>query len=1010
MRTKNQKFIMKKIVFLLICFLVTQGIKSQSLSPVLGVGDERPKVFAFTNATIVVDELTTLKEATLVIKKGKIIAVGKNAQVPDNAVVEDLKGKFIYPSFIDLYSNYGIKTKTVQRERSRFGSLPKFVSQIDGPYYWNDAIKPYLKAVDQFHVDNASAGKLRSAGFGAVVTQNPDGIMRGTSALVSLRNSDEENVVLKGEAAVAYSLDKGSSEMNYPGSLMGAIALFRQTFYDADWYQKREDKTVFDEALENINSNKNLPAIFDAGDKLELLKMSEISKEFNLSFITKGNGDEYQLIDEIAKIQTPIILPVNFPAAPDVSDPYESIQVPFEDLKHWEMAPSNPVKLVNAGIDFAFTTEGLKDTKLFRTNILKAVKYGLSKQDALKALTKTPAKLIACEAILGSIEVGKNANFLITSTDWFEKECIVYENWVQGDKYILKEKDLTELDGKYTLTMGDNEKYEVEVTGKTGAYSLKINSKDKKEIKGKISTTDNLVSISFGEKNKWTRLSGWKNGTEMKGTGLLATGESTKWEMKFEKKTKAKKEVKKEDSKVPELGKVIYPFLAYGNENLPEYEDVLIKNATVWTLETDGVLENSDVLIKAGKISAIGNNLKANGAKEIDGTGLHLTPGIIDEHSHIGLNGTNEATHAVTSEVRMKDVLNPEDVSFYRQLSGGVTCAQLLHGSANPIGGQSVIVKFRWGATPENMLVKNQVGFLKHALGENVKQSRLPSFLATRFPQSRMGVEQSIRDAYLRAVEYKDKWEKYDGQGVAPRKDLQLEAIVDVLNKKSFMGIHSYVQSETNMIIKLAQEFGVKPHTLIHNTEGYKVADQMKESGAAGSLFADWWAFKFEVYDAIPYNAAILVKHDVLSCIHSDNAELARRLNQEAGKAVKYGGLSEEDALKLVTLNPAKILHLDERMGSIKVGKDADLVLWTDHPLSIYAIAAKTFVDGTVYYDMEEDKLKYQEIQNERSRIINKILAEGGSKKTGSTAKKSPVRMNEQFVYGDEDFVDYTEE
>lgn len=997
---------MKKFIFLLFFVFILQGINAQKLSPILGVGDERPEVFAFTNATIVVDYQTVLKEATLVIKKGKIAAIGKDIQIPENAVTEDLDGKFIYPSFIDLYSSYGIETKTIQRERSRF-STPQFVSKVDGPYYWNDAIKPYLNAVDRFHVNNTTAEKLRNAGFGAVVTQNSDGIMRGTSALVVLKNSDEEEAVLKGKVATGYSLDKGSSEMNYPGSLMGAVALFRQTLYDADWYSKREDQTIFDESLEAINKIKNLPAIFDAGDKLQLLKMAEISKEFNLSFITKGNGDEYQLIEEIAKTNTSIIIPVNFPEAPDVADPFESILVPFEDLKHWEMAPSNPAELAKANIEFAFTAEGLKDVKTFRTNILKAVKYGLSKENALKALTKSPAELIGCDSILGSIEVGKTANFLVTSTDWFDKDCIVYENWIRGEKYVLKEKDLTDLAGKYTLILSNKKKYDVEITGKTGAYSISVKV-DKKEIKGKISATDNLVSISFGDKNNWTRLSGWKTDTEMEGTGILASGNSVSWQMSFDKKGKDKNLKKEEDVKVPELGKVIYPFVAYGNEIQPESKNVLIKNATVWTLENEGTLENTDVLVKDGKIAAIGKGLNADGATEIDGTGLHLSPGIIDEHSHIGLNGTNEATHAVTSEVRMKDVLNPEDVSFYRQLSGGVTCAQLLHGSANPIGGQSIIVKFRWGATPENMEVENQVGFLKHALGENVKQSRLPSFLASRFPQSRMGVEQSIRDAYLRAVEYKNEWEKYDGQGVAPRKNLQLDAIVDVLNKKSFMGIHTYVQSETNMIIKLAQEFGVKPHTLIHNTEGYKVADQMKESGAAGSLFADWWAFKYEVYDAIPYNAAILTKHDVLSCIHSDDPELARRLNQEAGKAVKYGGLSEEQALKLVTLNPAKILHLDKRMGSIKVGKDADLVLWTDHPLSIYAKAAKTFVDGTIYYDMEKDKVKYQEIQKERARIINKILAEGGSKKSGSTATKPAVRVNEQYIYGDEDFTDYT--
>jgi len=996
---------MKKIICFILMSLLITGLKAQKLSPVLGVGDNRPEVYAFTNATIVVDHKTVLKKATMVIKKGKILSVGKNIRIPEDAIVDDLEGKFIYPSFIDLYSEYGMDSKSASVPRS-YMSRPVWNSKTDGPYYWNDAIRPYVRAVNGFHVDEKSAKIVRDIGFGAVVTQKHDGIMRGTSALVSLKNDDEEDVVLNGKVATGLSVLKGSSQMNYPNSLMGVAALLRQTLHDASWYKIQTDQSFYDESLEAINHSNRLPSVFQVRNKLELIRFAQIGKEFNTAFVMKGNGDEYQLIQEISEAGVSVILPLNYPKAPDVSDSYESVLVPYADLKHWELAPINPSALVDKNIEIAFTTDGLKDKKQFRKNLLKAVKYGLSKEDALKALTFTPAKLMGVETEVGTLEAGKIANFLITSDEFFEEDCTVYENWVQGEKYIIKKKDEINFAGKYELALSSGKNYKAEVTGKTGAYNLKLNSNDK-EIKGKLKLSNNLASISFADKGKWTRLSGWINEKEFIGTGVLSTGEKISWTMSFDKKTKAK-DNKKTDKKEKDLslGTVIHPFVAYGNKSQPEYHDVLIKNTTVWTLEGEGILENTDVLVKNGKIAQIGKNIEAGGATEIDGSGMHLSPGIIDEHSHIGLNGTNEASHAVTSEVRMRDVLNPEDVSFYRQLSGGVTCAQLLHGSANPIGGQSIIVKFRWGAPAEEMVVKGQVGFLKHALGENVKQSRYPSFIANRFPQSRMGVEQSIRDAYLRATEYKDKLEA----GESVRKDLQLDAIVDVLNKKSFMGIHTYVQSETNMIIELAKEFGVRPHTLIHNTEGYKVADQMKESGAAGSLFADWWAFKYEVYDAIPYNAAILSKHGVLSCIHSDNAELARRLNQEAAKAIKYGGLSEQEALKLVTLNPAKILHLDDRMGSIKVGKDADMVLWTDHPLSIYAKASKTFIDGVIYYDQESDKEKFKEMQKERSRIISKILAEIGNKEGGTIAKKAPVSVNEQFIYDDESSDDYNEE
>lgn len=1005
---------MKKLYCLIVTFAFFSFAHAQILSPVLGVGDERPEVYAFTNATVVVNYQTEIKDAVMVIKKGKIIGVGKNTEIPDDAVVFDLEGKFIYPSFVDLFTEYGIDKQSsgTSAAQSYFSRQQVFDSKIDGPFYWNDAIKPYQSAIEEFHVNAKDAEDFRKAGFGAVVTQKNDGIMRGVSALVSLGNEDEEQAILKGKAACGYSFDKGSSQMNYPSSLMGSFALIRQTFYDADWYDSKADKTVYDASLEAATDNKNLPSVFQVRDKINLLDVARLSNEFNIPFIMKGNGDEYQLLDEVVSTGAPIILPLNFPEAPDVDDPYKAILVPFEDLKHWELAPYNPAMLADKEVEFSFTTEGLKDKKQFRTNLLKAIKCGLSKEDALKALTETPAKLIGCGNLLGSLENGKLANFLITSSEIFDSECIVYENWVQGKKYVITDSRLPDLKGEYDLALGNDEHFELVIEGKPGSYSLKVKTKKDKTESGKISVSENLISLSFPKDKKWIRLSGWIDNEIFTGTGVLPEGKTVTWEMTLGKSTKDKAE-KKKDEKLTEPGEVIYPFVAYGSELKPQYKDFIIKNAIVWTLEDEGIIENADVLVRNGKIAQVGKNISAGNVWEIDGTGMHITPGIIDEHSHMALSGTNEGSHAITSEVRMRDVLNPEDATIYRQLAGGVTCSHLLHGSANPIGGQSVIIKLRWGSNPEEMLVKNQVGFLKHALGENVKQSRMPT--SQRFPLTRMGVEQSIRDVYARAKEYQQKWEAYNAlsdaeklKTTAPRKDLQLEAIVDEFNEKSFMVCHTYVQSETNMIMKLAQEFDIKPHTLIHNTEGYKVADKMAEAGAAGSVFSDWWNYKYEVIDAIAYNAAIQSNEGVLVCVNSDDAEMGRRLNQEAGKIVKYGGLSEIEAMKLVTLNPAKILHLDDRMGSIKVGKDADLVLWTDHPLSVYAMPSKTFVDGTVYYDKEKDREMYNSIQEERSRIINKILAEGGGSKKGLGASRPAMRVNDQFLYDDEDITDYT--
>jgi len=456
----------------------------------------------------------------------------------------------------------------------------------------------------------------------------------------------------------------------------------------------------------------------------------------------------------------------------------------------------------------------------------------------------------------------------------------------------------------------------------------------------------------------------------------------------------AKKE-KKSDDGASDIGKVIFPFGAYGSEEVTQEEDLLISNVTLWTMEEgDEVQEGMDVLIKGGKIDKIGKELKAGrGVQVVNGTGLHLTPGIIDEHSHIGASSINDvATNS--GMVRIGDVINSEDQEIYRALAGGVTAVQILHGSANPIGGQSALIKLRWGSSPEEMKIKGADGFIKFALGENVKRSSNPSSI--RFPQTRMGVEQVYVDAFSAARDYLKQIKEYESltpeeraTTPAPRRDLAMETMGEILNKERFISCHSYVQSEINMLMKVAERFDFRINTFTHILEGYKVADKMAEHGVGASTFSDWWNYKWEVRYAIAYNAAIMHREGVVTAINSDDAEMMRRLNQEAAKVVKYGGISEWDALKMVTINPAKLLHLDQRMGSVKEGKDADLVLWSDHPLSVYAMPVKTMVDGRVLYDSDRDQLLKAEIAEERSRIMEKMKE---AKKSGSrTAPGRPA-------------------
>ena len=436
---------------------------------------------------------------------------------------------------------------------------------------------------------------------------------------------------------------------------------------------------------------------------------------------------------------------------------------------------------------------------------------------------------------------------------------------------------------------------------------------------------------------------------------------------------------------------VTYPNLAFGNDQKPKQETLLFKNATVWTGETDGILKETDVLIENGKIVKIGKNLSAKNAKEIDATGKHLTAGIIDEHSHIAIsNGVNEGGQNSSAEVTIEDVVNSDDINIYRNLAGGVTSSNLLHGSANPIGGRAAFVKLKWGYSPEEMIVKDAPKYIKFALGENVKQSNWGS---GRFPQSRMGVEQVYEDYFTRALEYDKEWKTYKSgktkNKVMPRFDIEMEVLNEIINKKRFITCHSYVQSEINMLMKLAERYNFKIQTFTHILEGYKLADKMAEHGVGGSTFADWWAYKFEVNDAIPYNAALMQSQGVMVSINSDDAEMSRRLNQEAAKAVKYGNVPEEEAWNFVTLNPAKLLQVDDKVGSIKVGKDADVVLWTENPLSIYAKAEKTVVDGTIFYDLEKEKETLATIQKQRSELINALLeAKNKGLKTQAPKKK----------------------
>jgi len=438
-------------------------------------------------------------------------------------------------------------------------------------------------------------------------------------------------------------------------------------------------------------------------------------------------------------------------------------------------------------------------------------------------------------------------------------------------------------------------------------------------------------------------------------------------------------------------------------------QETLIRNATVLTVSR-GTLEGTDVLIRAGKIAAVGKNLKASDtARVIDATGKFVLPGIIDAHSHTMMDGSvNECTRSVTSMTHTRDVLNPTAIGIYRELAGGTTASLLLHGSCNSIGGMSTTVKLKWGHPAADFPVPNAMPGIKFALGENPKRSNfnVPG-LQARYPATRMGVEETIRDAFTRARDHKRDWDEYRAATtrgaknlIPPRRDLELEPLVEILEGKRYVHAHCYRADEILMMINVADEFGFKVRTFQHVLEGYKVAAEIARHGAGASTFADFWGYKMEAYDAIPHNTAIMTRHGVIVSVNSDSDERARRLNIDAAKMMRYGGLTEEEALKTITLNPAIQLGIDSRTGSIDVGKDADVVVWSAHPLSVYSHAMQTFVEGELLFDRQADIARRPQLEAERKTLeqsdANKAPAQGG------TPPRPPSAIRRAYTHDDD--------
>ncbi|RCS41497.1 hypothetical protein DTL42_23385 [Bremerella cremea] len=967
------------------------------------------EVYAITNAKVVTRPGEEPVAATIVVRNSKIVALGQDVQIPPEAEVVDLEGKYLYPGFIDSYGEVSF---------SAAGQRPPLA-------YWNQNIRSDFNVSSAIKSSDLAASDYRKQGFVARLIAPQDGILRGQTAIYSLDDGDVHYRQLRDAFALAgqLTLTRRGPRGSYPNSPMGAVALARQSFYDAAWYRDALRASEKDATLLLPETNVTLEAMqpYLAGDLPVMIETSDeqfatradiFAREFGLDLIVIGSGREYRLLDEIVGMKRTLVVPVNFPKAPNVATPEAAAETSLLSLMHWDHAPENLARLSEKDVEILLTTHRLESPSLFLKNLSTAVERGFDANQALAAMTTVPAKRLGIDNQLGTVEEGKLASFVVTSKPLFEKDSKVVETWVNGQRYEHDQPAPKQLAGDWKIEMQSppkdaaatllmhltgpkNMKGTVRPAETTPKFKEKVELKSLKYDEGRI--VGQFIADKFGPRGVATlsitfeedaeSMLGtlrWPDGT-VSAVTMTASGMD---EAKEEKKEEAAEdgdqedaEEEKKDDKKPQLASfpVQYPLGSFGRVSPPaEAGLIAFTGATVWTCGEQGILENATVLVSDGKIKAVGVDLEIpEDATVVDAAGLHISPGLIDCHSHIATDGgINESGQAITAEVRIGDFIDADDIDIYWQLAGGLTSSNILHGSANPIGGQNQVIKMRWGLPAEKLKFQGAPQGIKFALGENVKQANWGDEYTTRYPQTRMGVEQIFQDEFREAQEYQAAQEAYaqSKQGLPPRKDLELEAVAEILDGSRWVHCHSYRQDEILALIRVLDEFDIRIGSFQHILEGYKVADAMAQHGATASSFSDWWAYKFEVKDAIPYNGAMMHQQGLVVSFNSDDGEMGRRMNQEAAKAVKYGHVSPEEALKFVTLNAAIQLRIEDRVGSLEPGKDADLAIWNASPLSNFAVCQQTWIDGRKYFDRKEaesDKAKFAQMKNT---LIQKVL------------------------------------